>query len=82
MDPVQRALYMTEDADGGRFYRFVCDPADWPVGAVRPRLELGRLQVLQVRGLPADAEVVAAATASGIDLTRPCPVRLGRRAAP
>jgi hypothetical protein len=74
VDPVQRALYMTEDADGGRFYRFVCDPADWPAGAARPRLELGRLQVLQVRGLRADAEVVAAATASGLDLARPCPV--------
>lgn len=52
VDPANKTLYMTEDTQSGRFYRFVCSPQDWPAGAARPALKQGRLQVLQVRGLP------------------------------
>ncbi|AKJ28356.1 alkaline phosphatase PhoX [Caldimonas brevitalea] len=74
VDPVHRVLYLTEDADGGRFYRFVCDAADWPPGAPRPQMQQGRLQVLQLRGLPANVEVVAAAASAGLRLDEPCAV--------
>lgn len=52
VDPINKTLYMTEDTQQGRFYRFVCSPQDWPAGASRPALKQGRLQVLRVTGLP------------------------------
>ena len=54
IDPVNRALYMTEDAGSGRLYRFVPSASDWPAGARRPRLREGELQVLRYAGLAAD----------------------------
>jgi hypothetical protein len=74
VDPFNRVLYLTEDASGGRIYRFVCDATDWPEGLDRPRLQNGKLQVLQLRGLPANAEVIAAAATAGLDIDKPCAV--------
>lgn len=54
VDASHRTLYLTEDEGQGRFYRFVCSEADWPVSAVRPALKSGRLQVLQIDGVPAN----------------------------
>lgn len=49
VDPVGRALYLTEDAGDGRFYRFVPSATDWPAGVGRPALQDGRLQVLRFK---------------------------------
>jgi secreted PhoX family phosphatase len=51
VDPQRRILYLTEDDGAGRFYRFVCSASDWPVGAARPALGAGKLQVLRFAGL-------------------------------
>lgn len=57
VDPTARMLYMTEDASGGRVYRYVCDATDWPVGAAKPvKFESGQLQVLRIDALPRDAD--------------------------
>lgn len=53
VDPVRRVLYLTEDVDDGRLYRFVPSATDWPVTAARPALQDGALQVLRVAALPA-----------------------------
>ena len=53
VDPVGKSLYLTEDANGGRVYRFVCDSTDWPAGAARPAMQKGKLQVL---GVPVDVD--------------------------
>lgn len=54
VDPLNRTLYLTEDEGQGRFYRFVCSESDWPASAARPALQSGRLQVLQIEGVPAN----------------------------
>lgn len=54
IDPVNRVLYMTEDAGAGRLYRFVPTAADWPAGAARPALQDGALQVLRYAALAPD----------------------------
>ena len=46
----RRTIYMTEDMPDGRFYRWVADEGDWPRSAVRPALQNGKLQVMQVGG--------------------------------
>ncbi|MEI2416365.1 alkaline phosphatase PhoX [Orrella sp. JC864] len=74
VDVANRTLYLSEDASGGRYYRFVCDEADWPAQLNRPNMRSGRLQVMQIRALPPDAEVVAAAELAGVDLNQPCAV--------
>ena len=74
VDPVNKVLYLTEDASGGRVYRFECDPSDWPAGAPRPRLQTGRLKVLQVVGLPSDVDPSAEPYASAVNLLQPTPV--------
>lgn len=51
VQPAMRAIYLTEDAQDGRFYRYLCDAADWPEGG-RAALSRGRLQALQVSGDP------------------------------
>jgi uncharacterized protein len=73
VDPVNKMLYLTEDADGGRVYRFECDPSDWPAGAARPQLITGRLKVLQVAGLPSDVDPSAEPYASRVNLLQPTP---------
>jgi hypothetical protein len=70
VDPVNRVLYLTEDDSRGRFYRFVCSDSDWPATALRPALKSGRLQVLQLEGVP-----VGEAPPKGMDLSRPMRVR-------
>lgn len=50
VDTERRMIYMTEDMPDGRFYRWVADGADWPIGAARPALQSGKLQVLKVQG--------------------------------
>jgi len=80
VDAKNKVLYLTEDAGstpnagGGRLYRFVCDASDWPGSRDRPRLQSGKLQVLRIKALPADAEVIAAAAAATLDLNAPCEV--------
>jgi uncharacterized protein len=74
VDPVNKMLYLTEDASGGRVYRFECDPGDWPPGAPRPLLQSGRLKVLQVAGLPSDVDPSAEPYASTVNLRQPTPV--------
>jgi len=56
VDPANRTLYLTEDAGGGRIYRFVCDDADWPEGAERPKMETGTLQTLRIKSLAANED--------------------------
>lgn len=64
VDPANRMLYLTEDASGGRVYRYVCDSTDWPAGADRPvKFESGQLQVLRIDALPRDANASDAAYA-------------------
>ncbi|MFC4252807.1 alkaline phosphatase PhoX [Sinimarinibacterium flocculans] len=50
VDPARRQLFLTEDTGDARFYRFVPSSSDWPVGAERPQLEDGVLQVMEVPG--------------------------------
>lgn len=50
VDPVHKALYLTEDNPTGRLYRFVPSASDWPEGASRPALQSGVLEALQVVG--------------------------------
>ena len=45
VDPVGKSPYLTEDANGGRVYRFVCDSTDWPAGAARPAMQKSKLQL-------------------------------------
>ena len=71
VDAVNKTLYLSEDAGGGRFYRFVCDSTDWPDGLDRPMMQSGTLQVMQVRALAPDQEVIAAAALNGVDLNQP-----------
>lgn len=47
VDPEHRQLFLTEDTGSGRFYRVTPTEADWPVGAERPALQEGKLQVLR-----------------------------------
>lgn len=75
VDPKNKVLYLTEDASGGRVYRFVCDGSDWPATQERPNMQKGKLQVMQISALPVDAEVVSAAERAAVDLNRPCAVR-------
>ena len=51
VDPPRRQLFLTEDVDDARFYRFVPSAADWPGGALRPALQDGVLQVMIVPGV-------------------------------
>lgn len=50
VDVAKRMLYLTEDYSDSRFYRFVPDATDWPVGAARPALRSGKLQAMVVPG--------------------------------
>ena len=50
VDPVHKALYLTEDIPLGRFYRFRPSAADWPEGAVRPALAAGTLEAMMIVG--------------------------------
>jgi secreted PhoX family phosphatase len=52
VDPINKIIYMTEDAGSGRFYRFRPSAADWPAGAVRPALKEGVMEVLRYAELP------------------------------
>ncbi|MEW6169314.1 MAG: alkaline phosphatase PhoX [Pseudomonadota bacterium] len=51
VDPLRRQLFLTEDIDDARFYRFVPSAADWPAEATRPALDEGLLQVMVVPGV-------------------------------
>jgi secreted PhoX family phosphatase len=44
VDPINKILYLTEDAGNGLFYRFVPSASDWPEGEERPALEDGVLE--------------------------------------
>lgn len=74
VDPVNKMLYLTEDAPGGRVYRFECDAADWPQGAARPQLKTGKLKVLQIKGLPFDVDPSEEPHASAVDVLKPTSV--------
>jgi len=50
VDPIHKALYLTEDIPVGRFYRFRPSAADWPEGAVRPALQAGTLEAMVITG--------------------------------
>lgn len=50
VDPVHKALYLTEDAGTGKLYRFVPSASDWPEGAARPALQAGVLEALVISG--------------------------------
>ena len=50
VDPIHKALYLTEDIPVGRFYRFRPTAADWPEGAVRPALAAGTLEAMLILG--------------------------------
>lgn len=50
VDPVHKALYLTEDASTGKLYRFVPSASDWPEGAPRPALQTGVLEALVISG--------------------------------
>jgi len=72
VDPANRMLYLTEDAGGGRVYRYVCDSTDWPAGAERPvKFESGQLQVLRIDALPRDANASDAAYADIVGFGKP-----------
>jgi secreted PhoX family phosphatase len=77
VDPQHRTLYLTEDEGQGRFYRFVCSASDWPAGAARPALRSGRLQVLQIDGVPAnqappdDMDLAKARRVTWVDVSQP-----------
>jgi uncharacterized protein len=75
VDPINKMLYLTEDAPKGRIYRFECDAADWPQGAARPRLETGKLKVLQIQGLPSDVDPSEEPHASAVNLLKPASVK-------
>jgi secreted PhoX family phosphatase len=75
VDPKNKVFYLTEDAGGGRFYRFVCDSTDWPATQDRPNMQNGKLQVMQISALPVDKEVISAAAQAAVDLNKPCAVR-------
>ena len=53
VDPLNQIFYLTEDAGTGRFYRYVPNASDWPMGAVRPALTAGQgtLQVARFAAL-------------------------------
>lgn len=74
VDPVHKTLYLTEDASGGRVYRFVCDASDWPEGAARPAMKNGRLEVLKVKGIVNDVDLAAPDYAKLKDYGTPQPV--------
>jgi uncharacterized protein len=74
VDPVHKTLYLTEDASGGRVYRFVCDASDWPEGAARPAMKSGRLEVLKVKGIVNDVDLAAPDYAKLKDYGTPQPV--------
>ncbi|MCY1227810.1 hypothetical protein D9M72_401000 [compost metagenome] len=74
VDPVHKTLYLTEDASGGRVYRFVCDATDWPAGADRAAMKAGRLQVLKVKDIANDLDLAAPAQAALKDFSKPQPV--------
>ena len=86
-DPPARAVPSPEDASvpaparAGALLSLRLRRCRLSAGADRPRMEQGRLQVLQVRGLPANTEVVAAAATAGLDLAQPVAVDWVRRAA-
>jgi secreted PhoX family phosphatase len=77
VDPQHRTLYLTEDEGQGRFYRFVCSASDWPAGAARPALRSGRLEVLQLDGVPAnqappdDMDLAKARRVTWVDVSQP-----------
>ncbi|MGQ0528716.1 MAG: alkaline phosphatase PhoX, partial [Panacagrimonas sp.] len=50
VDLSTRTIFMTEDADDGRFYRFVADAEDVSCDGRRLHCRRGRLQVLNVAG--------------------------------
>ena len=52
VDPIHKALYLTEDSPQGRFYRFRPTAADWPMTANRPALAAGTLEALTITGNP------------------------------
>ncbi|MGJ7529642.1 alkaline phosphatase PhoX [Variovorax sp. GB1P17] len=74
VDPVHKTLFLTEDASGGRVYRFVCDAIDWPEGASRAAMKTGRLQVLKVKGVVNDVDLAAPDYAKLKDYSKPQPV--------
>ena len=75
VDPVRKMIYMTEDADGGRVYRFECAPSDWPAGASRPALQTGQLKVLQVTQLPPDTDPSVPQPSGTVNLLQPTLVK-------
>ena len=48
VDPIHKALYLTEDSPVGRFYRFRPTAADWPEAAARPALQAGTLEAMVI----------------------------------
>lgn len=50
VDPIHKALYLTEDSPLGRFYRFRPSATDWPEGAARPALLAGTLEAMLITG--------------------------------
>nr|MBV6631233.1 DUF839 domain-containing protein [Oceanococcus sp. HetDA_MAG_MS8] len=50
IDPINKVVYLTEDAGDGRFYRWVADAADIDPVSGRLAMEQGRLQVLNLEG--------------------------------
>lgn len=68
VDDVNKIIYMTEDASSGRFYRFIPTAADWPMGAARPALLEGKMQVLRYMEL---ATNVAPGTDFNVEMVRP-----------
>ena len=78
VDPVNKILYLTEDAPQGRFYRFVCSRFDWPDGESRPKLTFGRLQVLKMVNVPNNqypgtgVDVMQGQSVEWVDVLQPC----------
>lgn len=57
VDPVRRQLFLTEDIDDARFYRFVPTAADWPADATSAALNEGLLQVMVVPGVTDSCDI-------------------------
>lgn len=70
VDVEKRMLYLTEDYSDSRMYRFVPTAADWPVGAARPALQAGKLQVMVVDG-GSEAAVNGPRAVTWVDATNP-----------
>lgn len=77
VDMENRTIYLTEDAGGGRFYRWIGDANDLLPGGERLAMEAGTLQVLNIDGYEDGGypetvdEVRTLKTASWVDVVRP-----------